>query len=246
MISEPELVGEEEPPGRSQFPGGAIPGQRDPDVVLDVVLSPDAEPRPRPPLRAWLWALGGAVTASAVWAGGLYAHSGQDPDVGDYRVSRNLCLDAGMKAVSTVLGPVGTREPLTREHPTRDFATCSLTFENPDQQQRVEFMPAGVFIEYTLHRRTDPGPEFDAAASADSLLGRDPVTLERVEGLGERAYLLKGGDGLPPSLYVLDGQAVLSMSLSEGGPMGPDSEGTPPDISGIRPFMIDDMGALMD
>ena len=68
VISEPELVGDEEPFERA----GEVPGQRADDAGDRESARgdrPAADERVGA-RRAWLWALGGAVVASAVWAGG--------------------------------------------------------------------------------------------------------------------------------------------------------------------------------
>lgn len=71
----------------------------EPEMVGDVSAWPEAETatsedRPVAPHshRPWLWAVGGAVAASVVWAGGLSAYGVQDVvDTRGYRVGEGLC-----------------------------------------------------------------------------------------------------------------------------------------------------------
>ncbi|MFF3453365.1 hypothetical protein ACFYXH_03365 [Streptomyces sp. NPDC002730] len=246
MISEPELVGEDEPFGEAELAGPRT-GEAD-AAGTETVAAGDgvSARRPRP---AWVWAVGGVLAASAVWAGGLYVYERQDPDVGGYRASRDLCSETGLKALSTVLGKVQSRMPSAREHTTLDLASCWATVESTTTSPKdggLEDSPPSVYFTYTLHKRTDPGPEFKAATAAQMLFGDTEVTMEQVDGIGERAYfVLEDGSDEAPTLHVLDGQAVLTLSVSPGGPNGPGGKTAPADLSGIRPFMIEDMRTLM-
>ncbi|MGW4204048.1 hypothetical protein [Streptomyces sp. NPDC004726] len=230
-------------PGRraSEEPGSSEPEPLFPD-------HDEPPPRERPPLRAWLWGLSGAVAASALWAGGLYAYDvygDHDPDVGKYRTSRSLCVDADLKALSAVHGMPESRSPTGRADEALDKANCRLSFAGTPDTPRN--MGVGAEIDYELHRKTDPGPQFDASVAAQhAAMGADTdetSSLTRIEGLGERAYVAVHGGY--PVLHVLDGQAVLSLSVNaylvgEGG-----RETMAPDLSTSRPLLIEDMRALM-
>lgn len=227
MISEPELVGSDDPGVRAEVP----------EAVTD-----DAAPEPRG-ARPWLWAAGGAAAASVVWAAGLYVHEASDPDTGDYRVSRDLCRDAELTAVGRVLGARQTPDSTFRDHPARSLATCSLGFAKAVEGGAER--PSGVLIRYTLHRKTDPAPEFEASVETEMTMGLTPQdSLERVGGLGERAYAGKDGRDEFPSLHVLDGQAVLVLTLYPGV-SGPEGSQRAVSLAGIEPHMIKDMRRLM-
>ncbi|MFI6286998.1 hypothetical protein ACIBCM_19985 [Streptomyces sp. NPDC051018] len=250
MISEPELVGDgDQPPPRSAFrpdlPGQRAPGGPDePDPEPLFRDDEEEPPRERPPLRAWLWALGGAVAASALWAGGLYAYEeygNHDPDTGGYRTSRNLCLDAELKSLRAVYGTIETSHPDVHEDPSLDRAVCSFGFERSATGSQEDF-GAGVFVRYTLHKKTDPGPEFTANAASENMYGGGDSTLTKIDGLGERAYLAL--NHVVPTLHVLDGQAVLTMSFEPGGDM--DGETAKAKTAEARPHAIEDMRALME
>ncbi|WP_019889096.1 hypothetical protein [Streptomyces purpureus] len=230
MISEPELVGD------VTFPeprtASAVPD------TLDSVTPP--APRPR---RPWLWAVGGAAVASALWAGGLYAYESRGVDLGGYRSTRNLCLETDLKAVSTALGKkVTATSPETEEHPALDRATCSLKLGPENNYFEV-------LVSYQLHKVTDPGPEFEAVL--EQFPGDEAG--ERVEGLGEAAFKTPydAESGRSAEVDVLDGQAVFSLyivavQMEEGGEGKPPAEPTEDvDLSGIEEFLMEDARALM-
>ncbi|MER7945941.1 hypothetical protein ABTY59_00950 [Streptomyces sp. NPDC096079] len=219
MISEPELVGGE--------------GFDAPEVLTEV-------PPPRPPRarRPWLWALGGAVLASAVWGGGLYAYGQKKepgPALGGYTAEVDLCGVAKLKALGGILGKrsqdgVGPEmnEPAVYE------TSCSMAFGDPDAGYSAT-------LTYSLHKVTDPEPEFAARAKYADLT-------TPIGGLGEQAWFTdSGGDG--GELRILDGHAEIELSIyrqystdANGNPLG---EGKWLDLSGIDVPMTQDMLALM-
>ncbi|MGI5402632.1 hypothetical protein ACQEVG_24925 [Streptomyces sp. CA-135486] len=244
MISEPELVGEDEPFGVAEIPGPRTELNAEPETV-----GTDDTPRlRRPPLKAGLWVLSGAVAASALWAGGLYVYERPDPDVGAYRTSRNLCVETDLKALFTALGEVETPTPTGREHEGMDVASCWITLRDSTRKQSPESMPASAFLTYTLHKKTDPGPEFEASVGSQTTAlfgGETVVKLERAQGVGERAFFVQAEGDDSPVLHVLDGQAVLTLGVMAGSSPGPDGQEAPTDLSGIKPLMIQDMRDLM-
>jgi hypothetical protein len=249
VISEPELVGEGKP-----FSDAEIPGPRGVAAETiegaETVADGDAV-RPRRARPAWVWALGSALVASAVWAGGLglYAYETREPDLGGYRTSSDLCRATGLKALSGALGEVQSREPTMRKHEALDMASCWATLgpSTPVAEgEGYEDMPPSVYFTYTLHKKTDPGPEFDALVDARWLFGDIKIKKERVEGLGDRAYFVQDEDVVDsPSLHVLDGQAVLTLDAEPGGSGEVTSDDPPDDLSGIKSAMIEDMRVLM-
>ncbi|CAM5228265.1 hypothetical protein [Streptomyces tanashiensis] len=219
MISEPELVG---------------------GVEFDApeVLSEAPPPRPPRARRPWLWALGGAVLASAVWGGGLYAYGQKKepgPDLGGYRTDVKLCEAAKLKALGGILGKRSAdgdgpemNEPAVYE------ASCSMVFGDPDAGYSAT-------VTYTLHKVMDPGHEFAARAKYYGL-GTS------IGGLGEEAFFDdNGGEG--GELRVLDGQVEIALSIyrqygtdADGKPLG---EAKEVDLSGIDVPMTEDMLSLM-
>ncbi|GGZ17827.1 hypothetical protein GCM10010387_07680 [Streptomyces inusitatus] len=255
MISEPELTGEDGEP--LKWSGPSVPGRhgddrydRYDDRDMDGDESPGEEPEPsasgHPRPRKWLWALGGAVTASALWAAGLYAYGEREPDVGKYRTSEDLCRDAELTAVNVAFGRTQTGNPRSHEDPAMDHAICWLEFETPESHSSVETVSGDVSISYTLHRRTDPGPQFDAALALEYVFMDEDVKKVPVDGLGERAFFVEPEGVSLPELQVLDGQAVLSMHINlptneNGEPVDP----KPKQVATVKEVLVDDMRALM-
>ncbi|GLF94396.1 hypothetical protein [Streptomyces yaizuensis] len=236
MISEPELIGADgEIPPRPPAPPL-------PPVGDDAVIG-DRPPRPpRAPLRAWLWALGGAAVASALWAGGLYAYASREPDPDGYRVSADLCEDAEMKAVTALYGARHEPDPSAQEHAAMDWSRCWYSFGEEVTGEGYQDGTGTVVIEYRLSRRTDPGPQFDADVMLENSFG-GPVDLDPVPDLGERAFFARTESDEVPRLHVLDGQAVVSLYVDP--PF--DDEGTlPADVrKDTEKLMIMDMRDLL-
>ncbi|WP_030692788.1 hypothetical protein [Streptomyces globisporus] len=220
MISEPELV------------GGV--GFDAPEVLTEA-------PPPRPPRarRPWLWALGGAVLASAVWGGGLYAYQQRQdpgPDLGGYRDAADFCRTLKLKALEGVLGKAGQDgDGASIKDPALFQAGCSITFGPPDKGYSAS-------ITYTLHKKADPGPEF--APKTDQGGAAQPVG-----GLGEQAFFdQSGNDGA--QLVVLDGQAEFELGIwaqyNYDSTKGEATQSTRQiDLSGIDVPMTQDLLALM-
>ncbi|UYQ64149.1 hypothetical protein [Streptomyces peucetius] len=245
MISEPEMV----PDGH--FGAAELPEQQpSPD---DVVSAGDGPAAARPSRPAWLWALGGAVVASAVWAAGLYVYTSRDPDLGGYRTSRNLCAEAEFKALTATLGKrVGEGSAWGNEHESLDEAWCytdlkptGYVVETDEEGNELGSLPHAS-VSYTLHKRTDPGPEFDGWVVARSDGGGDEEAetgLRRIDGLGERAFVHDEPGGGSATLHVLDGQAVLTLTV--GSDWDPESGEALTDVSELEPILVEDMRALM-
>ncbi|MFD9408888.1 hypothetical protein ACFWBN_17975 [Streptomyces sp. NPDC059989] len=220
MITEPELDGEWE----SERPA-------------DVAGSGDKKAG-RPPLRPWLWALGGAVLASAVWAGVLTAQNrfADGPRI-SYRHTEELCKIAPMKALVGVTGPLDQRVARQERRPALEWATCDFNGEWPDEG-------LGYYgkVEVQLHRKTDPGPEFGAGLGLDAFIGPEIDEVQQVPGLGERALL--HGYMSASRLQVLDGGTVFTLTVqwTGQGPVGSDGEA---DKDAVAAAMIEDARAVM-
>ncbi|GAA3074935.1 hypothetical protein GCM10017562_48660 [Streptomyces roseofulvus] len=221
MISEPELE------------GGA------PYATVEV-LTEERERTPRPPRgRApWLWAVGGAVVASAVWGAGLYAHglvrSEPGVDLGGYEEVDDLCVLAELKGMGAVLGErIADATNPDLDDPALQRRSCTVAFGEGEREQSVN-------ITYTLHKLTDPGPEFAALAKGFDLM-------EPIGGVGEQAFFGDAGeDG--GVLRVLDGQAVLELDVYRTHYETEDGEIVQrgaPDLSGVDVPLTQDALALM-
>ncbi|MCX5194673.1 hypothetical protein OOK31_12325 [Streptomyces sp. NBC_00249] len=219
MISEPELEGE--------WATGRPAEDARPDA-------PTAPPRGR---RApWVWALGGMVLASAVWAGTLAVRE-RSADAGPpirYRHSEQLCTETPLKAVGAVAGGFGVGMPSHAESAALDWSYCFSTGGKGESPFTHE---GQVLVE--LHKKADPEVEFGSGPDVNPYLRMPSVPAEQVPGLGERATFTGQQD--KPRLQVLDGGAVFTMTVTWWG----DVESEALDEDAVKSAMIEDMRALM-
>lgn len=221
MISEPELEGDWE----SERPAGAEearpPAARGPGTV-----------------RPLLWALGGAVLASAVWAGTLAVQDRfTDKPRISYRHSEELCKEAPLKTLGGVAGALEHRLARHDEHPGLDWATCDYNGEWPEG--RLGYYGR---VEVRLHKKTDPAPEFGAGLGLEPYIGPEIDEVQQVPGLGDRALL--HGYLSASRLQVLDGGAVLAITVEWRGENEAASQAEA-DKDAVAAAMIEDMRALM-
>lgn len=246
MISEPEMAGEFEASDARE-------------VLVQSGPRPagDRPPRAPGPRARWWWALGGAVVASAVWGAVLYADGSRDaaPDLHGYRLGQDPCAAVGLKSLGAAISP---REPAERfeaemlRHAALDRAQCSIPLRSESGEKRSDnawTVDYTVRIEISLHKKTDPGAEFEAERNATDL-GVEPGTeVEAVPELGDKAYLLSLESG-ELELRVLEGGAVLSLRLAsystfEGDGLPPDDAVELPDLAPHKAAVISDMRDLM-
>ncbi|MEU2183176.1 hypothetical protein [Streptomyces thermolilacinus] len=192
--------------------------------------------------RPWVWTLVGALGASVLWAGGLAAYRTGGPDLDGYRTAPSLCAEAPLSALVTALGKRGaTTDAQAYTHPALDRSYCSVHLgEHPTAYE--------VSLRYELHRKTDPGPEFEALHREPYASG-EPAP-EPVPGLGEKAYFSVSG-GTYADLLVLDGPVVLALSVStiaeyidDTGP--PPGESTHAPLDGVKEFLVEDARELLE
>ncbi|MFE2944993.1 hypothetical protein ACFXKG_39080 [Streptomyces sp. NPDC059255] len=264
MISEPELTGEDDDSGQGTRGGHPVVGARGapgrygteggraptgPAVEAETLTG--TSPRHRPP---WLWAFGGALAASALWAGGLSAYRLTGPDLRGYEATSDLCEAAELAALTTTVGPKLRPTAGTDRHPAVDRARCQVEFgereppEDGGEPGRI-WVRAEAVIRYTLHKETDPGPEFEAEAAGPAFDG--PATSKRIPGLGDQAFLVRAAHNGDAELHVLDGAAAFEIKVygtaySTVDPTtGQFVDMKPLDLSALEPELIEDMRALM-
>ncbi|MGW1206628.1 hypothetical protein [Streptomyces cyaneofuscatus] len=203
MISEPELIGEFGPEHRPEAVGG-----------FDH----------RPPTghrrgHGLLWAVAGALTASAVWATTVFGYGNgiaERPDARGYQLGGRSCSALQLKALTA---SVGQREegpalaPGRIEHPALDRIRCLLALTSPEDSDTYDkgwslYVQAELTAE--LHKGTDPRSEFEAREAPSVLAGGEEKPAELVPNLGDRAYLLVDDDA--SRLSVLDGAAVITLT----------------------------------
>ncbi|MFJ7588800.1 hypothetical protein ACIQZO_15750 [Streptomyces sp. NPDC097617] len=202
--------------------------------------TPSAGERDRPAPRPLWWALGGAVVASAVWAGGLYALEGPsaEPEI-SYRASKNLCEDFRAQALGAITGDM--KRPVNHEsdHPAVHSARCVLENAGKDGVA-TDFV---VDVRVDLHKKTDPSAEFEVPPARNiAYAGAGRTT--GVPDLGERAVMtvLPGETWLV--LKALDGGAVFTVEVAAG--TFEENKGRPAtDADAVQAAMIEDMRELM-
>ncbi|MEV0096042.1 hypothetical protein [Streptomyces sp. NPDC050738] len=242
MISEPEMVG--------GFGDGHVM-----DLPAELEPHPPRAPRPR---RPWVWALGGAVVASAVWGGALFAYGrGHDEgiDTKGYAVGDDLCRSAALTSLSAALGTAHDPYKWAKTADALDQAGCitNLGADGSDDsdEDRTPRVIYGVNIFVALHKVTDPAPEFEATRDTDQTNPDERPKVEEVPGLGDVAYMVTSlsSDPREPELRVRDGGAVLTLRVSVGS-VGYDTAKEPKmptaeEMAALQPAMIEDMRALM-
>ncbi|MGY3338529.1 hypothetical protein ACVW0K_004628 [Streptomyces filamentosus] len=220
MISEPELE-------------GGLPFE------TSETLTEERPPRPPRDRRPWFWALGGALAASVLWGAGLYAYGGgqrqpEGVDLRGYEAVGELCGRASLKGLEGVLGERSSEgSGPSLDEPALAQSSCTVNFGPGEREQSVN-------ITYTLHRQTDPQPEFEALAKYQDMM-------EPVGGVGEQAFFGDLGEE-GGSLRVLDGPAVLELQVYRtylGGMNGEVVERGAPDLSGIDVPLTQDALALL-
>lgn len=249
MISEPEMAGEFGTSAVREVLGHSGPQREEGD-------RPPRVPRPR---ARWLWALGGAVVASAVWGAVLFAGGVRDgaPDLHGYRLGKDPCAAVRLKSLGAAIAPRDTESRLDTgvlRHAVLDRAVCYIPLRPAGAQQRPDdkgwSVDYSVTVRVALHKETDPRAEFEAGKNATEL-GIEPETkTEAVPELGDKAYMLSLENG-EQELRVLEGGAVLSLSIyastnweGEQGQL-PDNAAKQPDLAPHKAAMISDMRDLM-
>ncbi|MEV7615991.1 hypothetical protein [Streptomyces sp. NPDC089799] len=235
MISEPELDGEwDGPPRPAEIPGGG---------AGNATGEGSGGIRARSPLRARAWAaLGGAAVASALWAGGLHAlgdRPGAPPELA-YALPEDLCRVLEVPALTRIAGNLHTNGADSRQarDPVLDQAVCS---RGGDRSNGLSY---SVVATVQLHRKTDPEAEF----GVEPLLYQETVEQSQVPGLGERALMLVEDGDHSAELKVLDGGAVIRLSVyatSFGDDGLPDGSEEKMDATAVQAALIEDMGELL-
>lgn len=151
--------------------------------------------------KGWLWALGGAVVASAVWAGVLFATGGfdgePDADLAGYSYTSNLCASTDLEAIEDAgyeqkdsTSSSNPRHSSSRA-PALDSMSCSIDFE-PTDASTSDYSSEWLSTTAGLHRKTDPEPEFEAQYRQyeDQRTSSYTYKVSEVDGLGDEAYVV--------------------------------------------------------
>ena len=201
--------------------------------------------------RAVLWAVVGAVVASAAWAGGLFLTGGfgSSADLRGYRAPANLCSSADYSSFKDEY-PVDDSSPTKNvmKDPALDQSYCSLSLKKTS----TSYGDAYLSMEVDLHRKTDPAPEFTATWKnyGDSHSDYDVTP---VQGIGDEAYLVtqdtSNGSTTSGSRYatlaVRDGWMTFTMYYSAYFSTY-DSDTDPPTLDDVTGWLKTDTKSTLE
>ncbi|MFE3546400.1 hypothetical protein ACFXK0_25850 [Nocardia sp. NPDC059177] len=181
--------------------------------------------------KGWLWGLGGIVVASVVWGGAVLAFGGTggvapgEPDLRGYTYSGDYCevvdtapfTESGYRISRTNASGHGEYPDFQgTEHAAVDSMFCLQRFL-PSGAAEDDHRDAHLHSSVTIHKKTDPGPEFTAGFDTwTGTYGR----IEEISGLGDEAYMTierSGPDDPSPAVTILarDGWVVASFTWSQ-------------------------------
>ncbi|MEV5955994.1 hypothetical protein AB0M11_19840 [Streptomyces sp. NPDC051987] len=195
--------------------------------------------------RAVLWAVVGAVVASAAWAAGLFLTGGfgTSADLRGYRAPGNLCAGADYSSFKAEY-PVDDSAPTKNamKDPALDESSCSLSLKKTS----TSYGDAYLTLQLDLHKKTDPAPEFTATWKnyGDSHTDYDVTP---VHGIGDEAYLVtqdtSNGSTTSGSRYatlaVRDGWTTFTMYYSAYF-SSYDSDTDPPSLADVTGWLKTD------
>jgi hypothetical protein len=202
--------------------------------------------------RAVLWAVLGAVLASAAWAGGVFLLGRDDKaDLRGYEAKSELCREVEHSSFDDEY-PEEDSSPVNQslEHEALDQSYCSLSLKKSSTSTLSD---AYFSVELELHKKTDPGPEFTARwAEYDQRY--DDYEVERVSGFGDEAYLVtedttSGGDSSgsrSATLAVRDGWVTYEMSWSAYAATYDDDAASLPEVAEVTDWLKTDTTATLE
>ncbi|MFE7835715.1 hypothetical protein ACFU53_06500 [Streptomyces sp. NPDC057474] len=230
-----------------QPPGGYPPGGYPPGGYPPL----GAPPATGAGGRAVLWALVGAVVASAAWAGGVFLLGKDDTeaDLRGYQAKSNLCSSVDYSSFKTEY-PEEDTAPVNNslEHEALDQGYCSISLK---ESSTSSLSDAYFSVQMDLHKKTDPGPEFTALWAEYDQRYED-YDVDEVSGFGDEAYLVTedttSGDDNSGSrsatLAVRDGWMTYEMRWSAYGSTYDDV--TMPDVDDVVEWLKSDTNATLD
>ncbi|TJZ56136.1 hypothetical protein FCH28_10760 [Streptomyces piniterrae] len=168
----------------------------------------------------WLWAVGGAVAASAVWASVMFAagafSSEPSPDLAGYSYTSDLCAATSLTAFKDAhykpkqYTGTASKDPNPRhsgaQEKSMDTMWCDISMEQ-EKASSSDYSSTFVYSTATLHKKTDPEPEFaDGYRAYEKQDVSGGYTVEPVAGLGDEAFLVtRKENGSSGSSYVILG-----------------------------------------
>ncbi|WP_267881500.1 hypothetical protein [Streptomyces sp. NRRL S-1448] len=168
----------------------------------------------------WLWAIGGAVAASAIWGSLLFATGGfssePSPDLAGYAYTDDLCAATSMTPFEnahykTKANTGSSSKDANPQHSgarlkSMDTMWCNVSLEQ-ENASSATYSSTWLYNSATLHRKADPAPEFAdnyrAYEKQETSVG---YKVESVPGIGDEAYLVTRNDmGSDSGSYVILG-----------------------------------------
>jgi hypothetical protein len=198
VITEPEMWDES---------GAARPA----DVLSDADR-PSSADGPSWRRRPWVWALGGIVASSAVWAALLNGTAlGHDagPDLHGYHLSASPCDGDILKPLTDAVHTRASASSPAKvsRGPALDETSCVLSAEALDGNGGTVTYTISVSVE--LHKKTDPRAEFE---------NTDHVRISSLSGGTAYGSGLSGGTAYGSSLIAI-GTSDSGLSASQVDPV---------------------------
>ncbi|MGW5334672.1 hypothetical protein [Streptomyces bauhiniae] len=195
--------------------------------------------------RAVLWAVVGAIVASAAWAAGvlLIGAAANAADLRGYTAPSDLCSRAdygSFKDEYTASDSTPTHSSL--KDPALDESHCSASLKKSGSS----YADAYLSLQVDLHKKTDPAPEFTATWK-NYERAHTGYDVGAVEGIGDEAYLVTQdtttGTSSTGSRYatlaVRDGWVTYTMTYSAYlSSYDPDKD--PPEIDEVSDWLKTD------
>ncbi|MGW1783326.1 hypothetical protein ACWCQQ_29950 [Streptomyces sp. NPDC002143] len=199
--------------------------------------------------KALLWAVVGAVVASAAWAAGVFlVKAGNDPDLRGYSAPSNLCNSADYSSFQDEYpDDDGTPTHNTLEDTALDSGYCSISLKKTGSS----YADAYLSVQLDLHKKTDPGPEFTATWKnyGDSHSGYD---VEEVTTIGDEAYIVSEDTtsgtttgSRYATLAVRDGWVTYTMGYS-AYLSSYDDDKDPPELDEVIDWLKTDTRATLE
>ncbi|MEU7426142.1 hypothetical protein [Streptomyces sp. NPDC040750] len=169
--------------------------------------------------KAVLWAVVGAVVASAAWAAGVFLLGGRDEgaDLRGYAAPGNMCSSADYSSFKDEYTQDDSSPTRTSLKDTAlEESSCSVGLKKPGSS----YADAYLSMQLDLHRKTDPGPEFTATWKNYGDSHKD-YDVTPVNGIGDEAYLVSqdttngsSSGSRYATIAVRDGWVTYTMSYS--------------------------------
>ncbi|WP_031188955.1 MULTISPECIES: hypothetical protein [Streptomyces] len=173
----------------------------------------------------WLWALGGAVAASAMggailFAAGAFGEAQPDPDLAGYSYTSDLCnrtsftpfensnykiKPAGSSSSSSGASGSSAQNPQYSgvQQGAVDSMWCNAELKASDAGSN-DYSSTWVYSAATLHKKTDPTAEFaDGYRAYESQRSSIAYKVTPVSGIGDEAYLVSRSDDSSGSYVIL-------------------------------------------